>query len=99
LGLEVGVVPECAFCQAVEEGGVFFVGEVLCGNVIWFGDEGTIEGVVPLFDGLAGDEKHQAESFLRLRLQFSWSFNRSGCALPLHSYRFERSNLVGLTVL
>ena len=59
--VEVGVVAEFAFLKLVEVGGVFFVGEVVAGDVIGLEGEGLGEVVGPGFFRLVGNGEHEVE--------------------------------------
>ena len=60
-GVEVGIVAEFAFLKLVEVGGVFFVGEVVAGDVIGFESERLGEIVGPGFFRLVRDGEHEVE--------------------------------------
>ena len=60
-GVEVGIVAEFAFLKLVEVGGVFFVGEVVAGDVVGLEGEGLGEVVGPRFFRLVGDGEHEVE--------------------------------------
>jgi len=60
-GVEVGVVDEVAGLEFFEEVGVFFVGEVVGGEVVGLEGEGLGEGVFPVNEGLAGDGEDEVE--------------------------------------
>lgn len=60
-GVEVGVVAEFAFLKLVEVGGVFFVGEVVAGEVVGLEGERLGEVVGPRLFGLMGDREHEVE--------------------------------------
>lgn len=59
--VEVGVVAEFAFLKLLEVGGVFFVGEVVAGDVVGLESESLGEVASPGFFGLVGNRKHEVE--------------------------------------
>lgn len=61
LGVKVGVVDEVSGLEFFEEVGVFFVGEIVGGDVIGLEEEGLGEGVFPVDEGLAGDGEDEVE--------------------------------------
>lgn len=50
-----------AVLEGMEEGGVFLVGEVVGGDVVWVEGEGVVEGFFPVGEGLAGDGEHEVD--------------------------------------
>jgi len=61
LGIEIGVVDEISGLEFFEEGGVFFVGEIVGGNMVGLKSEGLSEGILPVEEGLAGDREDEVE--------------------------------------
>ena len=60
-GVEVGVVLVGAFLKLVEEGGVFFIGEIVGRDVVGLGCDGFGDGVFPVGKGLAGDGEDEVD--------------------------------------
>jgi len=61
LGVEFGVVDEVALFELLEEGGVFFVGEVVGGDVVGLKGESLGEGVFPIDEVLAGNGEDEVD--------------------------------------
>lgn len=55
LGVEFGVVDEVALFELLEEGGVFFVCEIVGGDVVGLKGKSLGEGVFPIDEGLSGN--------------------------------------------
>ena len=61
LGVEIGVVVVVAGLEFFEEGGVFFVGEIVGRDVVGLEGEGLGEGVFPVEQRLSGDGEDEVE--------------------------------------
>ena len=61
LGVEFGVVDEVALFKLLEEGGVFFVGEIVGGDVVGLKGESLGEGVLPIDEGLSGNGEDKVD--------------------------------------
>ena len=60
-GVEIGIVLVVAGLKFFEEGGVFFVGEIVGGKVFGLEGEGLGEGVFPIEEGLAGNGEDEVD--------------------------------------
>jgi len=60
-GVQIGVVDEISGLEFFEKSGVFFVGEIVGGNMVGLQCKGLGKGVLPVEEGLSGDREDEVE--------------------------------------